>query len=340
MRGRFVSVALLAVVLLLAFRGLADEGVPLAEAVKVEPGKCIEGSLLVSRIEMWLKRTTIDRRLRVEVKASKTANDIHFTIFRDEKVVGEKSMRAEMSCAEFQSAVALAIASALDAIILEVEREVAAQGMLDAKAPEPIPDAGVEIFAPLASIPDAARIAPPPPKPETTRLLVGLESGLDATHLPTATMLIKPTIDVRLVRWLDARAAFGFTPEISSTLVSLGITSRVVTQLVMGEAHGCYVWRGLPVLPRGCLGIAAGAIRAHGAEVARSESNTAWWSALSVRIDARWPVDGLLAVLLAFTVDSVFAPPSLTIGNKPEIAELKVPPVGISLLGGMQLRVF
>lgn len=342
MRGRFLSIALLAAVLLLAFRGLAEDGVPLADAVKVEPGKCIEQSLLVSRIEMWLKRTTIDRRLRVEVKSSKTVNDIHFVIYRDEKIVGEKTMKAEMSCAEFQSAVALAIASALDAIILAVEREVAAQGELDAKAPPPPDDAGID--APPDVVPttivDASNSKPftdPPPRPETTRLLVGLESGLDATHLPTATMMLRPSVDVRLLSWLDARVAFAVTPEISSTLRSGAFTNRVVTQLVIGEAHLCYVMRGLPVLPRGCAGLAAGAIRAHGADLlGKSEITTAPWSAFSIRLDGRWPTDGLLAVMVAMTLDTVFAPPAFAIDQ----AELRVPAVGFSLLGGMQLRVF
>src|SRR6516164_7208091 len=108
---------------MMALRLLAqDTGVPLKDAVKVEPGKCIESGPLVERIKTWLKRDSIDPRIRVEVRASKTANDVHFTIRRNEQIVGEKDMRAEMACAEFQSAVALAIASALDAIILETER--------------------------------------------------------------------------------------------------------------------------------------------------------------------------------------------------------------------------
>jgi hypothetical protein len=335
-RGRILSIALAIGLVLLALRVLADEGVPLADAVKVESGKCIEGSLLVSRIEMWLKRTTIDRRLRVEVRASKTANDIHFTIFRDEKIVGEKDMRAEMSCAEFQSAVALAIASALDAIILQVEREALDAEPLDASAPETAIDAAPE--ASPAIIVDAA--PPPPPRVESSRVLFTLESGLSATHLPVATVLLTPSIDIRILRWLDARVAFAFTPEISSVLGPMG--SRLVTQLVIGEAQGCFVWRGLPVLPRGCVGIAAGAIPAHGILAGlplTSSANfhvVAPWSALAVRLDARWPVEGLLGVLLSVSVDPVFAPPTFTIDD----VKTTMPAVGFSLLGGVQLRVF
>ncbi len=337
MRGRAITLGIALALVMLALRGVAQDGtVPLADAVKVEPGKCIEAAPLVLRIGTWLKRPTIDVRLRVEVRASQTANDVHFTILRDDKIVGEKDMRAEMTCAEFQSAVALAIASALDAIILQVEREVAAAEELDAKTPEPIADAAPDVL-PIEPRDAGTDVTFVPPPPESSRLLVSLESGLTATHLPVATVLVMPGIDVRILPWLDARAAFGFTPEVSSVF---GTTGRLVTQLVIGEVQACLVWRGLPVLPRGCAGIAFGAIPAHSVGFAVSQSNLARWGALAFRVDARWPVEGLLGVMVSFSVDPVLGAPTFALQESNPNPQLQTPAVGFSLLGGMQLRVF
>lgn len=338
MRGRALAGGIAIALGLLALRGLAqDAGTPIEQAVKVAPGKCIEAAPLAQRIKTWLKRDSIDPRIRVEVKASKTANDVHFTIRRGEQIVGEKDMRAEMACPEFQSAVALAIASALDAIILETERAEQDAAPDAIEEPDVVVDAGAREHEPEPEpepepIPFDAGGEAGPAKQET-HLLFGLETGLSATHLPVPTAFVVPSVEVRLLRWIDARLAFAFTPEISS---AIGM-NRLVTQLVIVEPQACIVWLEQPVRARGCAGLALGGVPFH-ADVLKPKVDIARWGALAFRVDARWPIDGLLAAMISAGIDPVLGAPTLEITDSAISTQL--PAVGFSLLGGFQVRVF
>src|SRR4051794_38765491 len=162
MRSLRVALALAAVVAL-ASKSSRAGGMPaathrLSEAIQIEPGPCLEARPMLDRIGLWLGREELDARLEGTIRIDR--GDLVFALLREGKPLGERrfTRRPSDSCAQWTTAVSLAIAVALDSTLLQ------SLGVWPPVAPP-------AVVPPLPG-------APPPPAPEkspTPSASIGLD---------------------------------------------------------------------------------------------------------------------------------------------------------------------
>jgi hypothetical protein len=304
----------------------APPQVALGDAVRVSPGLCLSADVLVPEIARWLRADAIDARLRVEVDAQADDAEVRFVLLRDGEIVGEKRMAVgRMPCAERTRAVGLAVASAVEAAVLDAPaRRPSASSVAP---PAPAPEAPSSVLAPRA--PPRAALAP-------MTFLLALDASVSGTHLPApighplVTLLVSPGVELRPLPWLDVRAALAFTPEVSTAFAA----GRLHVQLVYGEASGCAGTTDLPLRLRACVGLGAGAMptRVEGVTTAQRGAE---WAAMLVRADARFPARGRVAAVLSVSLAAPFLHPTFA-----SLAEELHRGLGVAAGLGVQVTVF
>lgn len=295
MRG--IAAAALAIVL--AAPGARADAA--SDALRVEAGACVEPASLAARVSMWLRGGQVDPRVRVDVTAAPDHKEVRFVVRRGEAIVGKRTMRAdELTCSEFEAAVALAIASSLEAVVTPAA---------PATPPVVAPPDGVE----------ETGLAPdlPPPRVErraATRrppvaVALGVELGAAAGYLLAPASLVSPSVELHALDRFDLRLAFAFSADQTRALGP----GLVTLQTAFGTLSACYVVLPTLVRLRGCAGFSVGGTGGRAAGFVTNGSAVAPWGGLALGLDARWPASTPIAMVVGLRADVVAVPPTFTV---------------------------
>jgi hypothetical protein len=297
MRGLLVAAGGAAALL----RANAVAAAPLAERVEVSNDSCLVAETLASRIEHW---ATAPIALHVHVRVTRRDGAVSFVIVgegpRENEVLGERSLQlSEGPCSDITDAVALAIATALDANPDE-----------GGARSKPAPDSP---SAPEANVGTGDRDG----SPTSTHPGATFHGPWSVTALVTTGVLARsaPGIEVGLNAaansWFDAQfLVFGVTETGSSTDQTLTATFAIHASVIAAAVDGCTGTTINGGRLRACLGVAAGVLISHVAQTNYEPpvyvgAPAVGWGGATARLDARFPLTPFLAVLVS--VDG-FAP--------------------------------
>jgi hypothetical protein len=173
----------------------AHPRVPLHERISVEAGAtCLDRRRLIRRVARWLERDRIDARIDVRVRGDEEqAYGVTFTVHRstdDTRAAVRTIHDAPHDCDQFHSALALSIALAIDATLLE---------MATAEQAEPLPD-------------DEELLGPPEPEEPAYLRLAGALLGQAGSGVLTGVSLgFGGRFELGPAPWLDLRLGAFYT---------------------------------------------------------------------------------------------------------------------------------
>lgn len=280
--SRLAASALLVCIICSSSSALADDAVtrPLPEAFTVEASACLDAVTLAPAVEKWLGRSAIDRRIAISV--GRRGDAVVYGLYKDGSLVGERTVTSLPSgCKEFETALALSLAVAIEATFFNTEP---AEEPVES-APAPSPTEALPLPAPR---PHARRRRhrepPPPPVGGHPRASIAAEAGVLWKTLPGVRPIGMAGIDVAWSRSFSTRTSLLATTAASSSLGS----GQVETQLFAARADVCatagHVGR---VDLRGCAGIAWGIIGSHGSGFLEDHAPAQPWLAMPVRAEMR-----------------------------------------------------
>jgi hypothetical protein len=261
------------------------DSVPVLEALTVEGSVCIGRDDLARELAERLGRDRVDNDIRVVVRGS--PNGASFSILRNGQSLGERRLEAGTNCAKLRSALAVAIAVAMDAAVNEEKKPPALTPGVDpaARGPE---------VGPLAQT--KAVIESHHPR----SLSIGGFGAVLIDVLPVVVVGGGVSFGYAPLPPLRLRASFIATDSGTVALGSAGLHAS----LLAGRVDGCAVFGQARMAPHLCLGVAGGAARADGFGLATDYSIERPWVAgllrgdLQVRVIAGLTVDvGVDAVL-------------------------------------------
>jgi len=239
---------------------------PLADAITVARGECLTEGPLLEHLRAWLERDRVDARLSVVIEEG-DGGGASFVVLSEG--VGRAARRFETlprDCADRRAAVALAVALAIDAAVLD------------------------DLVPPRARAPAEAS-----PTEADGGLTVGVEVVAEAL------VLIEVLPEVAAAWQIGARVVFdhtfviGFSGWLSSVSGAALQPGRVDTQLSGGRVDAC-LRRDDVVIVRGCLGVAAGAGRGRGLDVPEAAEAHVPYVALVGRLGVGFPITDFLTL--------------------------------------------
>jgi hypothetical protein len=312
---RFLSLGVSVALLLAAASAPGAETVALRDAVVVDGPSCVEAEALVSDLAVWLARDAIDSRIRILVH-NEAEHFLTFEVRRDGRAIGERRLGGGMTCPKLRAVVALAVATAVDATVL-------------GSMPAPIPPSPAET-------PPVERPPPPsPPPPKAERLEVDAEVLLLVGVMPLALLGGEIGVGYRLTPWFESRVAFLGTTSESFTLGN-GATSA---HLLAGRAEGCLVNGDALLRVHACLGLAAGAMPAAGADLAQNFSVSPPWAAAAAHVESEFRLARAFGLIFGADGFVPFVVPSFEavgVGGSPAV-QRRVPGAGFALRAGIVL---
>lgn len=297
----FLSSALFSMLALASGASRAqEEGRPLSEAVQLHGGRCLEAPSFHAAVGAWLGRSRIDRRVTVEV--DELADGVEVRVRRDGGLVGERRMElGGRPCDEVRAAVALGVASALDATLLD--------DLGVARPAAPVESSAKPVLPPS---PPTPRTLPQTRPPRAVGVRMMVEETVLLNVLPRVVLGAAPAVDVTPLRGLDVRvgALFG-----GGGGIPIGDGAASATLLV-GRADLCGggALAGGRVHLRGCGGFLIGSALAEGRSFAVVRSSAVPWVAPAIRADVRWTLNRTIGLL--FSAEGLF--PLI----RPELQEL------------------
>jgi hypothetical protein len=277
--------------------------VAVADALSLEPGAtCLEHGRLVEQVVTWLGRDELDPRLTVVVEGDPLeVRTLRFTLHDRGTPLAERTFApGPSSCDDLHSVVALAIALAVDATVLES----VGIAPTPTPTPEPLPEPEPEPTppTPLAAIePSPVTDLEPRRTPWALRaqlrglLTVGVPPTLGGGGQLGLELGWRELVDVQLGAFV---ASAGPQPIDDATLT---IT------LVAARADTCVGPQLRRVRPRLCGGLLAGSALAQGRGFREDHRTTLPWVALALGGDVRvglgprtalsFGLDGLVSVV-------------------------------------------
>ncbi|MCX4242667.1 hypothetical protein [Paraliomyxa miuraensis] len=313
-----------------------DDAAAIADALSVDPGAtCLEHDRLSEQVVTWLGRDALDPRLTVVVEGDPTeVRTLRFTLRDRGVVIAERAFDpGPSSCDDLHAVVALAIALAVDATVLES----VGIGATAVPSPPPAPSEPPPTFEPdPAPEPAAALVQPlldldPPPVPAwglrlDARGLLGINTpptvaggamvGLDASW--------RERVDLHLGAMATTAA-----PR------SIGGGTLAVTLLAarLDVCGGPQLGR---VRPRGCLGTRAGNAMAQGRGFEQNGRAVLPWLAMAARGDVRVTLHRRVALGLGLEgLVNVVQPVFYTLQG----AQEPMPRFGALLHGGVVIAI-
>lgn len=250
---------------------------PIADSLHVEPDGCVTREALSHAIGSWLQREVIDGSIRFDVRTEGTT--AIFVTTRGGVVAGERRLpTGGGTCTDIIDALALAIALTIDASMLD------RLGLAAARPPTPPPVAPPPAPPPSVALPPAA--SPPADRPSASALRLGVEAFGTVLFdvLPDVVAGGGAGFDASLGPKVDVRVT-GLGAGTSTTGLGSG-GGNLKVDLAGGRLDGCVAPWQVRFRPRACIGVAAGAAFGRGEGYMPSFSATAWWAALSARVDA------------------------------------------------------
>lgn len=307
---------------LLALALAPTDGRPLVDAIAVEgEAACVERERLAEHVEAWLGRDGLDPRL--DVIAREREDAVEFQLRRDGEVRVERTIDpAPRDCADRQAALALAIALAIDASVLDTI----------------VPAPPVPVAAPPAKTAEPDR---PPPAPARPRLRVALLVGPVALLevLDHAAFGGEIGVELRPIAFLDVRlgvlAAGGLPIDLAD--------GEIAPVLVGGRADACparsFARERLRL--RLCVGIAAAATIARGRDFASNLQPALPWAAVLAGGEAEVKLAGRVGLRAHASLVAPFVRPSFVARDDggDVVARSDAPPVGAWLGLGLAIRL-
>jgi hypothetical protein len=283
----------------------ADPGerMAVADALSLDPGAtCLEHDRLVEQVVTWLERDELDPRLTIVVEGDAIeTRTLRFTLQDRGEPISERSFApGPSSCDDLHSVVALAIALAVDATVLESVGIVSAPSTPEPKpspepspAPDPAPTPAIEP-SPLTDL--APRRSPWALRAQLRGLLtVGVPPTLGGGGQLGLEVGWRDLVDLQL--GVLATSA-GPQPVDEATLT---------VTLVAARADACVGPQLRRVRPRLCGGMLAGSALAQGRGFREDYRTTLPWVAVALGGDVRvglgprtalsFGLDGLVSVV-------------------------------------------
>lgn len=247
---------------------------PIAETIEVEPSECLSRAALASKTAAFLHRDEVDARLSVAV--TMRGADALSRLSLDGVVVGERLVqRRGLTCEEFRSVVAAALAVAIDTALLE-ETNAAEEPRDEVPPLVPPPSPAPVLPAVQTSRPREHRPRPPAPsQPPAWGLAVAFEpAALTTLHEPTVGAALGLVLAQRPLGRLGL-SAFATLPVDTE----LGSGRRARVGLAAGRIDACLEppIRKVPIAP--CAAAIVGLHRVEGVVSSRASSaadSTAW----------------------------------------------------------------
>ena len=281
----------------------AAAAAPLAERLEVRNDSCLVAETLASRIEHW---ATAPIAVHVHVRVTRRDGAVSFVIVgegaRDDEALGERSLHLpEGPCADVTDAVALAIATALDA-------NPGGGGAASDAAPDKPATPETSVVTDRLDVDSS---------PTSTRPGARFRGPWSVSALVTTGVLARPApgievgIDEAVNSWFDAQfLVFGVTETGSSTDEASGAHFAVLSSVIAAAVDGCAGRTSDGGRLRACLGVAAGVLISHVAQTNYAPpvyrgAPAVGWGGPTARLDARFALTPYLAVLVS--VDG-FAP--------------------------------
>ena len=258
--------------------GATSEGRALSDAIEVSDGPCIEQERLAALTASWLGYERIDVRLQIAVEL-RGEDAIAFELRNEGALKVERELPAPKNCADRHAALALAIAMAIDASVL------------DAAMPETPPVAKAAEPATDDEAPELrARERPTPPPAPRTRVAVfaGALAGFEI--LPGVAFGGRAGVSVGATPWLDIdieALAMGGLPFALDP-------GRVQPTLAGAAVGACPNRRWSRFQLRLCVALAGGAVVARGRGFDESLTTTLPWVAGRALGDVRFRVAELV----------------------------------------------
>lgn len=287
----------------------SGERVAVADALSLDPGAtCLEHDRLVEQVVTWLERDELDPRLTVVVVGDPTeVRTLRFTLQDRGTPIAERAFApGPSSCDDLHSVVALAIALAVDATVLE------SVGIAPPPRPEPAPEPRPE---PLPEPEPTAAMEPSPlpdlaPRQRLWALRAQLRGLLTVGVPPTLggggqlglEAGWRDLVDVQL----GVLATSAGAQPVDAGAQSAGQANLTVS-LIAGRADVCVGPQLRRVRPRLCGGALAGAALAEGRGFRDDYRTTLPWVAMALGGDVRvglsartalsFGLDGLVSVV-------------------------------------------
>lgn len=286
-----------------------SEGVAVADALDLDPGAtCLEHDRLVEQVVTWLERDELDARLTVVVVGDPTeVRTLRFTLQDRGKPIAERTFApGPSSCDDLHAVVALALALAVDATVLE---SVGIAPTLPAEAiPEPPPEPEPEPAPTVAMEPSPLPDLEPRRRAWALRaqlrglLTVGVPPTLGGGGQLGLEAGWRDLVDVQL----GVLATSAGAEPVDAGAQTAGQASLLV-RLVAGRADVCVGPQLRRVRPRLCGGMLVGAALAEGRGFRDDYRTTLPWVAVALGGDVRvglsartalsFGLDGLVSVV-------------------------------------------
>lgn len=215
-----------------------------AEAIEVDPGAtCLEHDKLVRRVARWLERDHVDARISVHVLGGNSdADEVAFAITFEKHPRAERKIHdAPEDCDQLHSALALSIALAIDATLMDAQR-----------AQETEPDVPS----------DEELLAAGPPAPAYFRLAFGAFAHATSGLLTDLAPAASARIELGFVRWLDLRAG-ALVSRVGDQRLP-GAEGRFDVDLIAGRLDACALYSVTQLRLLACAGGMAGSFRTRG----------------------------------------------------------------------------
>ncbi|MGD8858437.1 MAG: hypothetical protein PVI30_00395 [Myxococcales bacterium] len=244
--------------------------VPLHERIAVEPGAtCLDRRRLIRRVARWLERDRIDARIHVRVRGDEErAFGVTFTVERSadhERAAVRTIHDAPHDCDQLHSALALSIALAIDATLLE---------MATAAKAEPLPD-DEELLGPAE-----------PEQPRYLRLAAALLGQAGSGVLTGVSLGFGARFELGPAPWLDLRLGAFYTGVSGQEIGSLD--GQFSADVLAGRLDVCGVVQPADELRMlVCGGVGAGRFHTRGEGFSPSTEQSELWVATIFGLEAQ-----------------------------------------------------
>ena len=287
---------------------------PLRDAIRIEgDSTCLDAEALAGAVARWLKRDEIDARVAVAVAAQEQpARALSFTLSRDGQVIAVRVFDPPpAACRDLRSAAALAIALAIEAMILAPPPQ---------QQPPPPPEA---VKAPPPSPPPIRPPSSPYPAPTVAAEMLFLSGVVPGT-----------TVGAKVGGALDVSDGLAFTASGIATLQARGSVGpgSADVQLFAGDVAACWVGARAPVDVRLCGGVAVGAVAAKGIDFGPSLTTVLPWGAAIGRLAVQRTLAPPIALVGGISGVIPWLRPDLQVtspGGAPILYSRALPPAGV-----------
>lgn len=172
---------------------------PVADVISLSPGStCLDEARLEARVGRWLERDTVDRRVRVHVVGGASPTDVRFVLYRAGGEPAERVLESPPEdCENLTAALALSIALAIDAAILEHFSLPDDEKLVEVREPKPTPG----LLDSMLPTPEAHRFS----------VQLGLSGGLTTGLLTAVAPAGRASLHGAIAPWLEARLSGLYT---------------------------------------------------------------------------------------------------------------------------------